>query len=79
MQVDTSKLPPIRLEEGAQPEPAAPRVDVRLLGPERQGERDDGYSVDFELFYKCEMEKIIDQVKERLAKSREPLERAAFR
>lgn len=68
MQVDASKLPAIQLEEGEKSPSQRLRATMYVFWDQNvRGRKADAYSTDFELFYKREMEKIIDQVKERLA------------
>ena len=66
--IKTEDLPEIQLEEGEKSPSQRLRGALFVYWDQNiRGKKADAYSVDFELFYRRQMEKIIDQVKERLS------------
>jgi hypothetical protein len=66
-EIDAAKLPPITLEEGERSPSQRLRGAFFVYWDKNvSGRKNDPYGVDFELYYRQQMEKLIGQVKERL-------------
>ena len=67
-EIKTEGLPEIQLEQGEKSPSQRLRGALFVFWDQNvRGKKNDAYSIDFELFYRQQMDRIISQVKERLS------------